>query len=264
MALLWGDMPEERASHGLRQALSNLQKLLGPYLLITRQTVAFNQSGAPYYLDTEALLALVREAESAAFGVHRRLRDALDLYAGEFLDGFYVRDAPEFEEWEAGQRERLRALVLDTLQKLATHYAGRGQYRQATAYLKQLVEMDALREDAHRQLMLLLAYLGQPDAAAAQYHACKQAMLIELGEEPAEETAALYKSIRAGTVKAPDGVMPPGNLHREHTPLIGRQTELAQIEALLADPACRVLTLTGPGGIGKTSLALQIATAPCL
>ena len=81
--LLWGDMPEERAAHGLRQALSNLQKLVGPYLAVTRTTVAINREAA-YYLDTERFEGLLKQAESATVGKHRRLREAVALYDGRF------------------------------------------------------------------------------------------------------------------------------------------------------------------------------------
>src|SRR6476646_3634159 len=118
MALLWGDMPEERADHGLRQALSNLQKLVGPHVTVTRQTVAFNQD-VPYYLDVAQFLRLLKQADSATLRAHRRLLESADLYAGDFLDGVYVRDAPEFEEWVAGQREWLRQALLDALHRLA-------------------------------------------------------------------------------------------------------------------------------------------------
>src|SRR6266566_1152383 len=135
MALLWGDMPGERADHGLRQALSNLQKLIGPHLTVTRQTVAFNQN-VPYYLDVAQFLRLLKQADSATLRMHRRLREAVDLYAGDYLDGFYVRDAPEFEEWAAGQREWLRQMLLDGLHKLAVHDISRGDYRDAAGHLE--------------------------------------------------------------------------------------------------------------------------------
>jgi predicted ATPase/DNA-binding SARP family transcriptional activator len=262
MSLLWGDMPEERAAHGLRQALSNLQKLAGPYLQVTRQSVAFNRD-APYYLDTEIFQDLLKQANTAALGRRRRLREALELYAGDFLEGFYVREAPDFEEWAAGQRERLRQDVLDALHVLATHHTGRGEYGQAADYLRRLLALDPWREDAHRQLMLLLAYMGQPDAAAAQYRTVRQVLLRDLGEEPAEETTALYTRIREGEVEARPPEAPPGNLHRypqaQYAPLVGRRAELAQVKAQLEDAACRILTLAGPGGVGKTRLAQQVA-----
>jgi len=141
MALLWGDMPEDRADHGLRQALSNLQKLVGTHVSVTRQTISFDRN-APHYLDVDRFLQLLKEAESATIRVHRRLREAVELYGGDFLDGFYVRDAPEFEEWTAGQREWLRQMLLDALHRLAVHDISRGEYRSAAGYLERLLSLD--------------------------------------------------------------------------------------------------------------------------
>ncbi len=258
MALLWGELPEERAAHGLRQALSNLQKLVGTHLVITRQTVAFN-TAAPHDLDTEVFRALLKQAEAASIGIHRRLRQAVGLYTGDFLDGFYVRDAPDFNEWTVAQREHLRHRALDALHKLATYHATRGEYPAASGYLQQLLALDPWREDAHRQLMRLLAYQGQPDAAIAQYQRCRRVIAEEFGEEPAVETTALYQRIRAGEIAPPALPPPPGNLPTPIEPLIGRSADLAGVAALLEDPATRLLTLTGSGGVGKTRLALQIA-----
>ena len=139
---------------------------MGPHLTVTRQSVAFNQD-VPYYLDVALFLKLLKQSESATFRAHRRLLEAADLYAGDFLDGFYVRDAPEFEEWVAGQREWLRQALLDALHRLAVHDISRGEYRTAAGHLERLLSLDPWREDAHRQLMLLLAYDGRRDAAAA-------------------------------------------------------------------------------------------------
>ena len=259
-ALLWGDMPAERAAQSLRQALVNLQKLVGPYLLVTRQTVAFNRA-SPYEFDVEAFVALSAAAETVAFGSQRRLRAAAELYAGDFLAGFSTRDAPEFDEWVAAQRERLRLLALGALHTLAVRHLARGEYVLATGYLRRLLGLDPWREDAHRQLMLLLAWQGQRDAAIAQYHACRRALAGELGEEPAAETVALHQRIRAGALEPPaTHAALSSNLPRPPSALIGRQAELASVSELLLDPTCRLLTLVGPGGIGKTRLAMQAAT----
>ena len=270
MGLLWGDMPEERdiplEMRGTYAGLSHpamiahLQKLVGAHLLVTRQTVALNRQGPPLHVDAEQMRALLGKAEQAPFGAHRRLRQAVELYAGDFLSDFYVRDAPGFEEWAVTQREQLRIAVLDALQKLAAHSTERGQYAAAAGFLRRILVMDPWREDAHRRLMLLLCYMGQPDAAAAQYHSCRQTLLRELGEEPASETTNLYWRVREGKIDPPHAYTPPGNLPLRRTALIGRQGEIAQVYTLLEDDGCRLLTLTGPGGIGKTSLALHVAS----
>jgi DNA-binding SARP family transcriptional activator len=107
--LLWGDMPEADAKANLRQALANLRRLLAPHLSITRQAVAFNRD-SPYWLDVERFEVQAGGA-SAGAGIEG-LREAVDLYRGDFLEGFYARQAPAFEEWALAQRARLRELAL--------------------------------------------------------------------------------------------------------------------------------------------------------
>src|SRR6266545_4062733 len=119
------------------------------------------------------------------------------------------------------------------------------------------------REASHRQLMRLLAFSGQRSAALAQYATCRRVLDEELGVAPEEETTALYARIQRGAdVASPSAARPSDNLaaHTPLTPLIGREGELAQLAERLEDRNCRLLTLIGPGGIGKTRLALQIAS----
>jgi DNA-binding SARP family transcriptional activator len=89
--LLWSDHAEEDARRNLRVVLNNLRKQVAPHLVITRDTVAFNCNSA-YWLDVEVFLRDV-EASTATPDLSR-LRAAVDLYQGDFLEGFYVRDAP--------------------------------------------------------------------------------------------------------------------------------------------------------------------------
>ncbi|MBI5290617.1 MAG: tetratricopeptide repeat protein, partial [Chloroflexi bacterium] len=111
--------------------------------------------------------------------------------------------------------------------------------------------LEPWNEEAHRRMMELLARTGQRSAALAQFEACRRALADELGLEPAPETTALYERLRTATRRY--------NLPPAATPFVGRAEELAQIARLLADPTCRLTTLTGPGGSGKTRLALESA-----
>ena len=133
------------------------------------------------------------------------------------------------------------------------------------------VELDPWREEAHLQVMRLLALDGQRGASLAQYEACRRLLRDELGVEPSAETTELYEAIRKGELvartmeqpgdRARPSFKPPAplyNLPSQATPFVGRQEELAALERLLADAAVRLVTITGPGGIGKTRLALAL------
>jgi predicted ATPase/DNA-binding SARP family transcriptional activator len=108
-------------------------------------------------------------------------------------------------------------------------------------------------EAAHRRVMRLLAQAGEREAALAQYVTCRRVLATELGSAPQPETIALMEELRAGPAAPPTNlpVPPPG--------FIGREAELALLAERLANPACRLLTIRGLGGCGKTSLALQAA-----
>ena len=171
--LLWGEMPDDAAANNLRQALTNLRKLAEPHLLITRETVAFNPD-APHFLDVEGFRNLLRL--SGGQPIAQRiglLREALALYHGDFLEGFYVRDAPDFEDWALVQRVQLRELALHGWDKLTELLLNIGDYHGAVDAAGRLLAMDPWREEAHRQRMMALARSGQRSAALAQYQACR-------------------------------------------------------------------------------------------
>lgn len=245
--LLWGGLPDVDARSNLRQALSNLRKLAEPHLLIQRDTVEFNPT-PPYFLDVEVFTQKVRTASAAD------LQTAADLYAGEFLAGYTVREAPEFEEWVLVQRSHLRELALHGLQMLVQLHATHGHYAPAIEASTRLLALDPWREEAHRQLMVLQARTGQRSAALAQYEICRRVLEKELGVEPSVETMALYDRLRLAQQAARH------NLPTDTTSFIGRTDELAELQRRLAHPTCRLLTLTGPGGVGKSRLAQQAAT----
>ncbi len=242
-SLLWGEMSDVAAKTNLRQALANLHKLLEPYLLITRDTAEFNFD-APYILDVEQFETYLRGSNFIA---------AVALYQGDFLDGVFVRDAPDFEEWALAQRARLRELALQAMSALVTQCAARGENARGIEYATRLIALDPWREEAHRELMLMLARTGQRSVALAQYETCKRVLQEQMGVEPSAETTALFERIRAA------GASPRHNLPAQPTTFVGRARELAQIESALLKPERRLVTLLGSGGIGKTRLALQAA-----
>ncbi|MEW5988495.1 MAG: bacterial transcriptional activator domain-containing protein, partial [Chloroflexota bacterium] len=184
-ALLWGDLPDEDASSNLRKSLTNLRHLLDPYLLITRHTVEFNLN-SPYWLDVTAFEKGVSEVQGTqgtkgtalnspnSPNSFNSLHEVVELYHGEFLAGFNVRDALPFEEWVVVERERLREQALSALDALALRSVDSGNYGEAIHYTTRLLALDPWREEAHRRLMLLLARTGQRPAALAQYETCRR------------------------------------------------------------------------------------------
>ena len=270
-ALLWPDQPESKARRNLRQALSSIRAGIGdrdaalPFLSTTYQTAGLNQHNG-LSLDVADFEGLIATSEAhqyrhpaACRSCAQRLQMAMDLYRGDLMAGFSLDSAP-FEEWLTLERERLRRLAMDGLHDLAAFHQKAGQHREAQRYATRQLELDPWREVAHRQLMRAVALGGQRSAALRQYESCRRALATELGVEPVEVTTALFERIRTGAELAPPSPTPPHNIPAPLTPFVGRQAEMAAITERLTDPQCRLLTVVGPGGIGKTRLALEAAT----
>ncbi len=268
---LWPDQPEKKARHNLRQALSNLRDAIKDraslhdddaeqsFLQITRRTVQFNPR-SDHWLDVTAFATHIAASETHSHShpetcepCIQQLEQAVGLYRGGFLTGVFVDDSVSFEDWALLRQERFHRLAIDALYHLTRYYERRRDYDRARRYARRQVELEPWREEAHQQLMRLLAHSGQRSAALAQYKICCRVLSQELGVEPAQETQALYNRIRS-TEK-----VRPHNLPPQLTPLIGRERELTEIAERLADPDCRLLTLAGLGGVGKTRLAMQAA-----
>ena len=252
--LLWPDRSQEQGRANLRVAIHRLRQQFDPFLLISRQGLAF-QPAASIVLDVTHFEDRFAAGDLAA---------ATALYHGPFLAGFYLDESPAFEQWALLERERLHILALTAYQQLIAQLTETGQPDAAISAAQRLLRLDPYHEPTHRQLMRLLARSGQRSAALAQYESCRRLLAVELDVTPDEATAALAKQIRSGTLdtatSSPPHIItssPPHNLPPQSTPFIGRAGEVAQIEQLLSNPDCRLLTLLGSGGIGKTRIAVE-------
>src|SRR5438128_2590678 len=126
--------------------------------------------------------------------------------------------------------------------------------RCSCCWSRRLLAAEPWQEEAQRQLMRLLARRGQRQAALEQYAVCCRALREELNSTPQAATQALYAQLRAGPVA------PPHNLPALPGGFLGREREVATLQTRLGDAACRLVTLLGLGGSGKTRLAVQVAT----
>jgi predicted ATPase/DNA-binding SARP family transcriptional activator len=258
--LFWADFPESRARGNLSRVLTNLRHLLPGYILSDRQTVGFDHE-RPYTCDVAVLAAARRSldeggVEKAGNEGEERLYELLKaarLYQGDFLAGLSLPDCPAFEEWLLFQREGLRVLALRTLARLQAYYLQRGAFETVLHYAQRSLELEPWQEQTHRQVMLIAALQGRREQALRQYDICRRTLQEELGMAPQPETMALYKRIKSRRVR------PPIRLPLQPGCFVGREQELAEIHRRLVNPDCRLLTITGVGGIGKSRLAIEAA-----
>lgn len=254
---LWGDLPEKNANANLRKTLTNLRKLVGSHLVITRETVAVDRANPPWVDVCEFELAV--DSSNPV-----RLETAVSLYHGDFLEGFYVEGVPEFETWLLAERHRLHEKLLLALHSLAKHYAALRRYTPAIRHAQHLLDLEPLHENVHRLLMTLFTQSGQTARALAQYELCAEVLAEELATEPGPETTVLFSRIREGQLGPAVTVqhgLPRHNLPAATTSFVGRETELEQIKTWLGELNRRLLTIVGPGGVGKTRLAMHAAWA---
>jgi predicted ATPase/DNA-binding SARP family transcriptional activator len=134
-----------------------------------------------------------------------RLERAAELYRGEFLGGFYLKDSPGFEDWQLAEAESLRSEQALLLRTLADAHERRGDLSRAIEHARRLLALDALDESAHRALMRLYARDGRRSMAIRQYESCARTLKRELDEAPEKDTRDLLDAVKAGRIPAEMG-----------------------------------------------------------
>ncbi|HYN86874.1 MAG TPA: BTAD domain-containing putative transcriptional regulator, partial [Ardenticatenaceae bacterium] len=275
--LLWGDFPDAKARKNLRDVLSNLNQILPNSLVMTAQTVAFNQA-SPHWLDVAQFQAgcdglrhnggIVSRSDSLV-----ALHDAVTLYNGDLLAGFSVREAEAWGEWVTLEQERLRQMALQALELLLSYEEEAGDYSAAIRTATRLLALAPWQETLYVRLMLLLARTGQYAAALAQYERCQRALMDELGVGPSIETTAVYTRIQAEAQAAEDDVFPAmdllGNPYKglrafgraDDGDFFGREAFAERL--LVAVKTHSLVAVIGASGSGKSSV-IQAGLLPRL
>ncbi len=293
-SLLWPEQDQTRALASLRQALYTLGNSVAQDV-IDRDGQTLRIASDSLRIDVKEFDALIakepgdRVVEAPGYepvGLER----AVELYRGDFMQGFTLRDCPAFDEWQYHQAETYRQRCRGALRSLTAWYAEAGRLERAIAYGRALVALDPLDQSEHRRLMLLYALADHEAAAIRQYEALAKRLADDLSIEPDEETTEVYQAIkrrevhlllgrtpgdaqhaalarllggkpRAYGIDAPHAFLPGPrtNLPARPTELVGRQGDVRSIGDLLATPAARMITIVAPGGMGKTSVALAVA-----
>lgn len=270
LGLLWPDLPTAAAQNNLRVTWAYLLKALGtstsdaqPYLIGNRIALQFNPL-SDHELDVAHFSTLIEAcrvhphadrddcAECAA-----RLTQALELVRGDFLEEFSLGESEQFDNWLLIQREYFRLQLTSALEQLAAIHEHAGQLTEAESAIRCLLKYDPLSESAYRQLMRVLARADQRSAALDAYETCRRVLATELGLAPTVETVTLAEQIRAqalSEVHVTQVDLPP-----VLTRFFGRQQESARLVDFLSRRTVRLVTLAGPGGVGKTRLAIEVA-----
>jgi predicted ATPase/serine/threonine protein kinase/DNA-binding SARP family transcriptional activator len=208
--LLWPESDQREGRARLRRTLHRLNEALGDDILDTGLDSIRLHPAAELWLDSAAfrqhVLAGLPAARPNVAAPERmaHLTAALELYADGFLAGFTLPDSSAFDEWQFFQRESLHHLYGQVLEQLVQAYRAQQAWHEAIAYARRWLALDGLHEPAHRALMRLYAWAGQPAAALRQYQECVRVLEGELGVAPEDETTALIEAIRSRQLAPPE------------------------------------------------------------
>ena len=274
--LLWPDNDNTSALANLRHQLYILRRNIDDSL--------FSSSGAGIEIG-DNVASDIQEYESCIHAVdtcaHIELAQcdncrlsisrAISIYQDDFLKGFTSSGSAEFDNWQSSSTESYRRSFIWLLSRLAYIHEQCGETERAIEVASRWQEIDFLDEGAHRALMRLYARAGRRSQALRQYEMCSSILRTEIGTEPDEETWRLFQTIQQKTQAMPalkaseshriteaTAKSSLNNLPAQLTSLIGREKEIANISSLLSPKNERLLTLSGPAGVGKTRLALQV------
>ena len=263
--LLWPDTDPERARGALRRTLTSLRTAIGADLVEATRDHVRLVKGDTLHVDVDRFRALRHRAAPGD------LEAAVGLFRGDLLEGFTVRDAPEFEDWVRAEAEALRRELMSTLSDLAEARRSAGDLAGAVRAVQQWLALDRLHEPAHQALIRLHADTGDRAAALVQYRECVRTLSRELGVAPLAETTRLYEQINSGSYvpasrASPAPASAPAEPDRPHllpsgeSPLVGRDEDLRALRSayravgLGGGVGGGVVLVEGEAGIGKSRL----------
>ncbi|MEM9265625.1 MAG: BTAD domain-containing putative transcriptional regulator [Cyanobacteria bacterium P01_F01_bin.13] len=261
---LWPETTDKKAKTNLRRELHRFKQILpdaDQFVLVTAKTLQW-QPQSPFWSDVDEFETKLDWASDQPTLEQKVeiLKQAVELYRGELLPGCY-------DDWIEPARQRLHQRLLNALADLSSGLVGLEDYRGAISTTQRLIQLDPLNESAHLTLMKCYAQQGDRAAALQAYHQFMTRLREEMGIDPSAETRHFYELLLADET-------PPKTIHqsaaRSATAQIdwgeapdirffyGRSNESSQLSQWIRQDRCRLVTVLGMGGIGKTSLAANV------
>ena len=264
LAIFWPDLERASAQQTLRSLIYGIRKAVGPALVVSDDEVFIQAE-----VDARSFLEVVDRPIGRPNTDPDRLAAALELYRGDFLEGFSLPDSDKFNSWATQQQEQYRRMAVRGYVILAQLAIGRRDFPSAQDALERALLLDPLQEDLQRDLLRLLYEAGDRAGAIRQYDTFRKLLDEELGVPPMPETRALYDSILAETIQptvpeqqmqvpfrpAASPRLPAQPLSGSGVPFMGREIELRRMHEAVA--AGQLALIEGEPGIGKTRLVAE-------
>ncbi len=243
LVLFWPELDQEHARAALRQALHVLRGALGPDVVVTRGDEEIG-------LDRDHLWCDVAAFEDAMG--REQFDQALELYRGNLLDGFFIPGAAEFERWVESERARLRQAAGRAAQALVQRCVAAGDLPAALEWARRAVRLGPHAEEPLRELVTLLDQLGDRAGAVAAYEEFARQLGLDLEAEPAAETKALLSAVRARETAAPVELRTPAPRGVSAAPASPPRRRLLW-GSLVAVAGVTLLVTLAVGGAGRRS-----------
>lgn len=265
--MFWYESSPERARATLRRTLSSLKSGVGADTIDADRNqiilTAAHVDAQQFDTELEATTKHHHDPSDVCSQCVRHLETATVLYRGDFLEGFSIRDAPDFEDWVRNVAESYRLKAGEAFNRLAMARASVGNYPGAIAAANRWIDLDELHEPAHRLLMLLNAWAGDRPGAMEAYRGFVAVLDRELGVPPLEETTELYEAILDEDLPPAPGVRRRVQTQAASPPvsdLINRDQEISRLHGLLEESETRGLAavVTGGAWMGKTRLLEEL------
>ena len=265
--LLWPESGSEAAYSALRNVLWILRQTpLAKLLRADRSTVELVEGDA-LWVDVHRFRDLTVGCPAEAHPPTETcaecipaLEEAVSLAGAAFMEGFMVSNADGFDDWQFAEREALQRELTEAFDRLTVFYADAGDWPAVAAHARRWLQVDRLSEICARRLMSALAGLGQRSEALRSYEMCRRTLHEELGLSPESATIELAGRIRSSETNPEKRPPVPRrtNLPATWMPFVGREDIITRVIDLLTEGETRLVTLVGLGGIGKTSVAMQV------